>query len=302
MAEVSTSAGRQPAHLDWPAIIAGAVIATAVSFVLHTFGAALGLSVVSPFGSDGIGGTGLLIGMALWVLWVTVSSFMLGAYVTGRLRRRAYDATEHESDLRDGAHGLTVWALGVILGAFVLASGVDSASRTGAAAVSGVAEGAGTTVQAATRAIDEPGFQLALSRLLRPVQGGNGDAEQRRALQDEFGLMLEGTAGPAGTGQDAAAVGISDSDRAYMANVLQQELGLSEEQARARVSDLAESWSQLQARAEEAARTARTATVLGAFVLAAALLIAGAAAWVAAGIGGRHRDEQTVFRFIARRF
>ena len=227
--------------------------------------------------------------------------YMLGAYVTCRLRRRAYDATEHESDLRDGAHGLTVWAVGVVLGALVLASGVDSATRAGAAAASGAAEGAGTTLQAATRAIDEPGYQLAISKLLRPVDGGGGDAGQRRALQDEFGLMLEGSAGVAGSGQ-AAADGISDSDRSYMATVLQQELGLTEEQAQARMSDLSDTWTQLQARAEEAARTARTATVLGAFVLAASLLIAGAAAWVAAGIGGRHRDEQTVFRFIARRF
>ena len=52
-------------YVDWPAIIVGTVLATAVALVLNTFGAALGLSVVSPFERDGGIGTGFLIGVGL---------------------------------------------------------------------------------------------------------------------------------------------------------------------------------------------------------------------------------------------
>lgn len=37
-----------PSYIDWAAILAGAVFALAVSFVLISFGAGLGLSLTSP--------------------------------------------------------------------------------------------------------------------------------------------------------------------------------------------------------------------------------------------------------------
>ena len=126
-------------YVDWPAIIVGTVLATAVAFVLNTFGAALGLSAVSPFERDGGVGTGFLIGVGLWIIWVTESSVMVGAYVAGRMRKRAFDASPHEGDVRDGVHGLTVWAASLLLTAVVVASGLGTAARSGAEALSGVA-------------------------------------------------------------------------------------------------------------------------------------------------------------------
>ncbi|MDQ6437313.1 hypothetical protein RB623_24945 [Mesorhizobium sp. LHD-90] len=94
-------------YVDWPAILAGTLLATAVSFVLLTFGSALGLSLTSAYEGEGLSVMGYAIAAALWLLWVQISSFFAGGYLTGRLRRRFGDATEQESDLRDGAHGLT---------------------------------------------------------------------------------------------------------------------------------------------------------------------------------------------------
>ena len=49
-AVVETTVSRTRLHpVDWPAVIAGAVLATAISFVLFTFGAGLGLSITSPY-------------------------------------------------------------------------------------------------------------------------------------------------------------------------------------------------------------------------------------------------------------
>lgn len=297
------------AHVDWPAIFVGAAMAAAISFVLNTFGSAIGLSVVSPFDQDGTGGLGLLIATALWILWVTVSSFMAGAYATGRLRRRAYDATPHESDIRDGIHGLAVWAVGVLVGALIFAAGVDTAVRTGAQALSGAGAAAGSAIVKA----DSPEIRNEINRLFMPAS---------EADPAPGAVTLSGDEAPAGAattrsqgGDEARARdsfttiletqndedGLSDEDKSYMAEVLSRQTGLSDDEARARVDGFAETYAEMRTEAMEAAEVARKASIIGAFVLAATLLISAAGAWVAAGMGGRHRDEQTVFAFFARR-
>ena len=57
-----------------------------------------------------------------------------------------------------------------------------------------------------------------------------------------------------------------------------------------------------EAKAADAAETARKATVLAAFLTAAALLVAAVGAYWAAMKGGRHRDDNTVFSGIFGRF
>src|SRR4051812_12452311 len=104
-------------YVDWGAIVAGAVLASAISILMFTFGTGIGLSMVSPWEGEGASTTAYFITLALWTLWVVVSSFMAGGYITGRLRRRIGDSTEHESDVRDGSHGLLVWALGLLIAA-----------------------------------------------------------------------------------------------------------------------------------------------------------------------------------------
>ena len=124
-----------PPHVDWPAAIAGALLATAISFVLMSFGIGIGLSFTSPEPGEGLSPTTALVGTGLWVLWVTVSAFMAGAYLAGRLRRRVPDASEHEVDVRDGCHGLIVWAVGVGLGAVLLAAGAFGTAQVGSSAL-----------------------------------------------------------------------------------------------------------------------------------------------------------------------
>ena len=129
-------------HLDWPAVIAGAVVVSAISLVLITFGSAIGLSLTSPFDNSGMSAVGLAIALGLWLVWVQISSFMAGGYVTGRMRRRAYDASEHESDVRDGMHGLGMWGMGVLIGALFLALSATGVVTTAATVTSGAAQAA----------------------------------------------------------------------------------------------------------------------------------------------------------------
>src|SRR3954454_19478903 len=142
----AAAAASLPSAVDWGAIIAGGVLAVAISFILLTFGSAIGLSLTSPY--DGEGRSLAFLGAAsgLWVVWVQVSSFMAGASPAGRLRRRLPDATAHEVEVRDGSHGLLVWALGVLVGAMLAASVATGVANTAASAVSTATQAVGSGV------------------------------------------------------------------------------------------------------------------------------------------------------------
>ncbi len=118
----TTVAATSPAgssYLEWGAISGGAVVAIAISLVLIQFGAGVGLS------ADGVQpGSGAFLAAfaaALWLLWCALVSAGAGGYIAGRMRSRFGDASEHEVEMRDGIHGLVVWATSTILIGIVLA-------------------------------------------------------------------------------------------------------------------------------------------------------------------------------------
>lgn len=265
-------------YVDWAAIFAGAALASAISFVLLAFGAAIGLTLASPFPGEGMSAVGAAVAIALWVLWVTVSSFMAGGYLTGRLRRPAWDANPHEIVVRDGAHGLVVWAIGALFGALVAAS-----------AVTGVAKGgAQIATAAATAAGEESGrsdpFGYVVDSLFRA--GGRTSPEGGEAARREATRILA-------TGVGRAE--ISAADRSYLAELVAARTGLSREDAQRRVESVL-------ADARQAAEKARKTGILLAFLTAASLLAGAAGAWWAAQVGGRHRDERADFSRLVRRW
>src|SRR3982750_4272081 len=116
-------------YVDWAAVIAGIVLASAISLVLLTFGSAGGLGFTKFRSFSNTAPIWAAIAAASWLLWVQISSFMAGGYLTGRMRRRFHDATEHESDVRDGAHGLLVWAGALVIGAIIAVGGLGAAAH-----------------------------------------------------------------------------------------------------------------------------------------------------------------------------
>ena len=226
--------------------------------------------------------------MAIWVIWVQVSALMIGGYLTGRMRKRNYDATEEESDIRDGFHGLLVWATAVLFTAVLAFGGIGSLANSVGSAVGGVAQGAGA---AAGQAIsDQSGpFQSTIDRLLRTATATEGDAA---ATRDEVGrILIDGVTGE----------GVSEDDRAYLAQLVAARTDLDQAQAEARVDEVIAQAQAVQDDIAAAADQARTVGVLGAFLTAASLAIGAAGAWFAAVTGGNHRDTHTVTPFFARR-
>ncbi len=97
-------------YVEWGAIIAGSVLACAVSLVLLQFGNTLGLSV-EHFQRDEHITSAKVITVGVWLLWVQLMASISGGYLAGRMRAPWTNAQHtHESELRDGTHGLLVWA------------------------------------------------------------------------------------------------------------------------------------------------------------------------------------------------
>jgi hypothetical protein len=113
------------ANFSWSAAIAGALAATAISFIIISLGSGIGLAVASPYGSGPSATTLTLIG-AVWLVMAQALGFACGGYLAARVRPRAVDDVRDEGTFRDAAHGLVVWALGVTLVALMVIAAARS--------------------------------------------------------------------------------------------------------------------------------------------------------------------------------
>lgn len=290
VAVVDTSTSRESAsYVDWSAIFAGIIFASAISVVFISFGSAIGLNFVDFNSREGA--PGLLIGVAAasWFLWVQVSSLMAGGYLAGRLRRRHFDATEDESDVRDGAHGLIVWAGATVLGVIIAFGGIGAAVSTAGSAVSTATTATSNVAEGTADAVDPNAYFTDM--LFRTEQPAAGNVEASRA---EAGRIFAQAALGDGT--------VPEEDLTYLSNVVAANTGLTAEEARARVDRVIVEIDAAKQRAMEAARIARNTAIIAAFLLAATTLVAAIGAYWAAQKGGNHRDDNTVFNDIFRRF
>jgi hypothetical protein len=290
VAPAATGTQEHHSYLDWAAVIAGVVLASAISLVLLAFGSAIGLSFANFDAGPDVNPIWIAIAAGSWLLWVQISSFMAGGYVTGRLRRRFNDATEHESDVRDGVHGLLVWAGALVVGAIVAVGGIG-------AAASAVGNAVGTVTTAASNVADDAaasGLDPQAYFVDTLFRGPPGATPAAGSLQDYRGEATRILANGAVSGT------VSDGDKAYLAQLVSANTGLSPEDATTRVNEVLTAVDDAKAKAADAAEAARKWTVLGAFLTAASLLVSAVGAYWAAMKGGNHRDEQTVFSGFGR--
>ena len=271
-------------YVDWPAILAGILLATALSILFLNFGAAVGLGFVGFEAREGAPAWLIAIAAASWLLWTQISSFMAGGYLTGRLRRRTFDATEEESDMRDGAHGLLVWAGAAVTGAVLVLAGVGTAVNTAGAAAGPITQAVGN---AAEGSLDPNAYFIdTLFRAEQPTDAATARAEAGRIFAQA--ALGDGT--------------VPDADRSYLATLVAANTGLAPEEATARVDEVIGNVQAAREQAIEAARIARNTGVIGAFIIAAALLVSAIGAYWAAQKGGDHRDRNMQFADVFRRF
>lgn len=282
--------------IEWGPVILGGLAATAISVVLLTFGAALGLSFVSPYPYAGLSAKAMAVLSGTYVALVMVGSFAAGGYLAGRLRKPWAEGVEVERHFRDGAHGFAVWALGVVLGACLSVAGVGAVAKGAAQAVTAVAAGGASNPAAASLALDPATY--AVDRVLAPNPTPNGPVTPAITSRADLAApMARAFATGLRNGQ------LEARDRTYLAQLVQQQTGISQADAERRVDDAFADLKAAEARTRAAAEAARKAALIAAFAIAATLAIGCAAACAGAALGARHRDENTlVTLFGSRRF
>jgi hypothetical protein len=277
--------------VSWPAIIAGAIVASALSLALLVLGAGLGLVSVSPWSNNNVSVTTFGILAAAWFIAVQLFTSGVGGYLAGRLRTRWVSVHNDEVYFRDTAHGLIVWAVGAVITALLLTSAASSVA-------SGVASAGASAVQAAGSVAAGPASQLAgrvtssatdpsryftdmLFRTDHPAASGDAAASQT-----EVGRILA---------TDALAGDMPAADKTYVAQVVAARTGLSEADAEKRVSDVVAQAKTAKDKAIDAAKTAADAArktgvyvALWAFI---SLLVGAFSASYMATLGGRIRDD-----------
>ncbi len=243
-------------YVDWGAIFAGATVAAAIALAIATFGSAVGLSLASPYPSSGASGKAIAIAAAIWAVWTGASASIAGGYLAGRLRHRAFDSTAHESEVRNGAHGLVVWAVAALIVGIL---GTLAAGNHG----TWMAPGTGNTPQLVESATDS---------LLRSERGVPNDG-----LRRQVSPLLE-----------KAAMGktLGNDEKTFVARVTAAQTGVTTDDANKRVDATVTAL-------RDDVNAARRLVLLAAFITAAALAVGAAAAWWGATLGGKHRDEGT---------
>src|SRR5262245_15787924 len=271
--------------VEWGAVIAGAVLAAALSFVLLTFGTAIGLSTSSPWPNSGLSAKAIASLAVFWTMAQQIGSVMVGGYVAGRMRSRWHEGG-HEAEFRDGLHGALVWAVGLLIGALLVFATAGTVARTGADVV-GKAAG---TVASSPNAMD-----TVLDTMLRPASTGQANASSGPTTSPQGAPGAQGAAETRAEmsrilASSVAGGSITPENRTRLAQLVSQRTGISQQDAERRADDAVNA-------ARAGADKARRAAVITGFVTAAALILSLGAGWWAAMRGGHHRDTSVPARF-----
>ncbi|MBT1159440.1 hypothetical protein J1C56_28115 [Aminobacter anthyllidis] len=293
--DVSTPIESSVPAVSWGPVIAGAFTAAAITLILMLLGSGLGLTMISPWSSQGVSVTTFAVSTAIWLIVVQWLSAGLGGYLTGRLRTKWVGIHTDEVYFRDTAHGFLAWALATLLVAGVLGSALSAAVGGGVQAASNVASGAamGAAANAGSQTADNA-TSYFVDTLFRPADPArlataNGTAPEQATMQASRILVASAASGE-----------VTEADRTYLSQLVAAHTGLSETDAQARVDAMLAGVNDAKVKAQEAADTARKASATFALVAALSLAIGAFIASAAATLGGKQRDDDEVVHLSGR--
>ena len=290
--------------VSWGAIAAGAAAAAALSLILLLLGVGLGLSSISPWVHAGVSAASFGTSAIVWISVTQMLASGMGGYLTGRLRVRWLTLATDEVYFRDTAHGFLAWAVATLATTALLTSAIGSVIGGSVQAAATVSAGAAASTGLATTT----GNAAAGSSQIRPdaEPGSTGyfmDSLFRRGPSAGTATATNAM-DPSGAAPTAEVARIfsntlrSDAlpteDLRYVGQLVAQRTGLSQPDAEKRVSDtlarMQAKLEQAKAAAQEAAETARKASIHTTLWLFISLLIGAFCASLAATYGGRQRD------------
>jgi hypothetical protein len=270
--------------VSWPAIFAGAFVAAASSLVLVALGSGFGMASVSPWPNSGVSATTFTVMTAIWLIVVQWLASGLGGYVAGRLRTKWANTHTHEIFFRDTAHGFITWAVATVLVVAVVTSAAATVITGGVHAAATVASGA--SQGAATVALQGTGTNA--SQGMAPY---NIDTLFRSARPDSSANTTDARAEAARILANGIVSGdIPTADRTYLAELVAARTGISPEDAQKRVDTAIAQAKAADAKARQAADTARKAASEASIYTALSMLVGAFIACIAAALGGQRRD------------
>jgi hypothetical protein len=276
--------------VSWGAVLAGAFVASATYLMLLLAGAGFGFASMSPWGGEGASAKTLGIGAIIWLVVIQIISAGLGGYIAGRLRTKWVDTHSDEVYFRDTAHGFLVWAVGTVVSAFLLGSGlsaaVSGAAQVGASAASGVGSAVSSAASTAANGSGAGGMGASPQYLVDTLfRSDRPDAAQGDAAKAEVGRIVT---------VSLARGSITPEDKSYVARVISTQTGVDQPTAEKRIDDTINRAKQMtddvQQKAREAADQARKAAVGFALWAFVSMLIGAFSSSYAATRGGRTRD------------
>jgi hypothetical protein len=256
--------------VSWAAVIGGAFVSAALALILLSLGTGLGLSSVSPWSNMGAASSTIGKAAIAWLIVTQIIASAIGGYLAGRLRTKWVHVHTDEVYFRDTAHGLLVWALGLVVTAAFLTSAATSVAGV---AVQRADSTGPLTETAADASIPNPTAYI-IDTLFRSANGAiaerNDIAERSEATRIIAHAVRRGD--------------LPAADKTYLAQVVSARTGLNESDANSRVSDVF-------AEAQQSADNTRKALAHLSLWLFVALLSGAFCASYAGTIGGRQRDH-----------
>lgn len=252
--------------VSWAAVAGGAFVAAALSLILLSLGTGLGFSALTPWSNNGASASAIGSGAIVWLILTQILASALGGYLGGRLRTKWTGVHTDEVYFRDTAHGLLVWAVGMVITAGFLASS--------AASFAGGQRNASSTNTTQESALDPTAYFV--DTLLRADGSaiGKTDASERAEVSRTFAYdLLQGA--------------LLSADKTYLTQLVSARTGLNSADAEKRVTN---AFSE----AQDTADRARKGIAHLSLWLFVALLSGAFCASYAGTIGGKQRDHLAI--------
>jgi hypothetical protein len=260
--------------LSWGAIAAGAMAIAALTLVLVALGSALGFSSTSPWPHAGISAKTFEISTGLYFVFTSLVSSTIGGYITGRLRSKWTGVHTYELQFRDTAHGFLAWAFATVFGAAVLGGAATYLAGTNA------------ITNGANSATDYWIVELMRPSSTKPATAApNGSAAGVTTVPSQASSSVAGEARAILVHAATQGAALSDADRAYLAQIVSAQTGVTQADADKRVSEVV-------TREKGEANRARKAAASISIWLAISMFVGAFAAGLAAIEGGQLRDRK----------
>jgi len=269
---------RTCSRMSWGSVLAGAVVAGASMILLSLLGVAFGaggLRFTQTTASD-MAGYGL--GAGIWSAINLILSMGFGAYVAARL-------SGTHSHLDAELHGITVWAVAILIMTVLLAQAVGAivgtVASTAGTAASGAVSGAGSLAGSVAQQVSPKGLVDQLEEKL--TSSGDPTQMTRAQITSEVAALA---------GRRVVNGSLTDQERDRLATLVAAQAGISKEEAARRVTrmeqDAVAALASADQQARKAAEAAAHGAAAGAKALFSGLLLGLAGALVGAWLGTRH--------------